>query len=140
MKFYKCNTCGQIFLVINDTEVTPTCCNKEMEELVHRNNEIGLNELHIPVINSLFSKVYVRVGDVLHPMKSTHYIKWILLITNKGMQRKELKPGDSPRVSFKLDSDEYVLEVYAYCSLHGLWKVEMNHNKIHCLDLSTYRV
>lgn len=39
-----------------------------------------------------------------------------------GNQRKELKPGQEPQAEFMISEDDEVLEVYAYCNLHGLWK------------------
>ncbi|MGL5346438.1 MAG: desulfoferrodoxin family protein, partial [Peptostreptococcaceae bacterium] len=40
-------------------------------------------------------------------------------------QRKSLNIGENPIVDFKICEDEKVVEVYAYCNLHGLWKVEL---------------
>ena len=48
----------------------------------------------------------------------------IYLETAHGGQRKAIKPGDKPEVSFALQDDE-LIAVYAYCNLHGLWKTEI---------------
>ena len=69
--------------------------------------------------------VHVKVGDVTHPMEEKHYIEWVLLVTNLGKQRKQLKPGNAPEVTFALLEDEKPLEVYEYCNLHGLWKIDI---------------
>lgn len=55
-------------------------------------------------------------------MTAEHWIEWVSLKTDKGIQRKYLKPGEKPSVDFKILEDEKVEEVYAYCNLHGLWK------------------
>ena len=47
-------------------------------------------------------------------------IEFIEIETKRGVQRKNLKPGDTPVVTFKLVNDEFV-NAYAYCNLHGLW-------------------
>lgn len=130
MKFYRCNTCGQIFMTIKDRKITPTCCGTSMEEIIPHTDETGLNEKHIPVFKMDENKVYVKIGEIPHPMVEEHYIEWVLLVTNKGSQRKELKPGQSPRVDFFLEPDEYVKEIYAYCNIHSLWK--LNAEKIEC--------
>jgi superoxide reductase len=57
-------------------------------------------------------------------MAEEHSILWIELKTDRGVQRKHLNPGEAPKVSFAL-AGEKPLEVYAYCNLHGLWKVEI---------------
>ena len=53
-------------------------------------------------------------------MTEEHYITWIYLETEKGGQRKALKPGEAPSATFTLIDDEPV-GVYEYCNLHGLW-------------------
>ena len=35
-------------------------------------------------------------------MQEEHFIEWILLKTNKGIQQKWLKPGDEPKSTFVL--------------------------------------
>ena len=55
-------------------------------------------------------------------MTEEHYIEWVSLKTKFGNQRKALKPGDAPEVSFLIEKDDEVEAVYAYCNLHSLWK------------------
>jgi superoxide reductase len=45
-----------------------------------------------------------------------------LLVTTQGYQFKKLSADGTPEVSFGLAAGEKVVEVYAYCNLHGLWK------------------
>ena len=71
----------------------------------------------------LRNKVMVTVGSVEHPMLPEHYIEWVSLQTKQGNQRKALKPGDAPKVCFAICEGDEVEAVYAYCNLHGLWKV-----------------
>ena len=66
--------------------------------------------------------VYVTIGDVIHPMMENHYIEWIILETEKGIQKKDLTPTDEPKAIFPLLEGDKVLAVYEYCNLHGLWK------------------
>ena len=119
-KFYICEKCGNIIGKIHDSGVSVVCCGQKMTKL-----EAGVveasREKHIPVVSVNGSTVEVIVGSVLHPMAEEHNISWIYLETDKGGQRKNLNPGDEPRVTFAL-SDEKPLAVYAYCNLHGLWK------------------
>ena len=122
-KFYICEKCGNIIGKIHDSGVSVVCCGQKMTKL-----EAGVveasREKHIPVVSVNGSTVEVIVGSVLHPMAEEHNISWIYLETDKGGQRKNLNPGDEPRVTFAL-SDEKPLAVYAYCNLHGLWKSEI---------------
>jgi superoxide reductase len=52
-------------------------------------------------------------------MTDKHYIEWIAVATDNGIERVALSPGDEPKAVF---CDKADAEVYAYCNLHGLWK------------------
>lgn len=79
-------------------------------------------EKHVPVIEISNDTVTVKVGSVEHPMLEAHYIEFIVLVTEGGMQMKWLKPGMKPEATFKV-TDKPVA-AYEYCNLHGLWKAE----------------
>lgn len=121
MKYYICETCGNIIEKINDSGVPVVCCGKPMKELIAGTVDAS-KEKHIPVYSVEGNKVSVVVGSVEHPMVEVHYIQWIVLKTNKGIQRKHLSPNEAPRAEFTLLEGEVVEEVYEYCNLHGLWK------------------
>ena len=95
-----------------------------MDELIPNTVEAS-GEKHIPAVSVENGVVTVNVGSVDHPMQDVHYIEWVQLVTENGIQRKELKPGQEPHVVFHLGDDKPVA-VYAYCNLHGLWKTELN--------------
>ena len=100
MKFLKCKVCGKIVALINDCSSCPTkCCGEPMEE-IPVNTQDGAHEKHVPVYGICGNIVSVKVGEVEHPMIDAHYIEWIALETNKGNQRKVLKPGQAPAAQF----------------------------------------
>ena len=122
MKFLRCEVCGKIVAMVNDCSSCPTkCCGEAMKEIVPNTSD-GAAEKHVPVIKVEGNKVVVEVGSVAHPMVDVHYIEWIALETDKGNQRKQLKPGDAPRAEFALLDGEKVIAAYAYCNLHSLFK------------------
>lgn len=121
MKFYKCLHCGNIVEMVLDKGVTPSCCGESMKELIP-NSVDASNEKHVPVIIEGDNKVTVKIGEVLHPMSEEHYIEWILIHTDRTIQRKYLRPNSESVAEFALLDDEIVLSAYAYCNLHGLWK------------------
>ena len=121
MKFYKCSLCGNIVEKIHDSGVNMVCCGQPMEEL-KANTTDAATEKHIPVVTEENGTVTVRVGSAPHPMTEEHSIRWILLITEKGRQRKTLAPGDKPEAVFRITGDDRCLSAEAYCNLHGLWK------------------
>ena len=121
MNFYICEHCGNIIAKVKDSGVPVMCCGQKMTEIEAGTTDAAV-EKHVPVVEVKDSKVYVTVGEVAHPMVPEHYIEWIALCTDKGNQRKCLKPGDDPKVCFAICDDEKVEAVYAYCNLHSLWK------------------
>ena len=123
-KFYICRHCGNLVATIHNAGVPVFCCGQKLEELVPNTVEAS-GEKHIPAVTVEGSVVTVNVGSVDHPMVDEHYIEWVYVKTEKGGQRKNLKPGETPNVTFYLGEDK-AIDVYAYCNLHGLWMAELN--------------
>lgn len=110
MKFYKIE--DQI--IISDKTLTVG------EELV-ANTVDAAQEKHVPVITINGDTVTIKVGSVEHPSLDAHYIEFIVLVTEFGMQMKWLKPGMKPEAVFILAPGEKTVVAYEYCNLHGLW-------------------
>lgn len=123
-KFFICSVCGNIVEMIENKGPKVVCCGKKMDELVANTTEASV-EKHIPVVNIDGNKVKVQVGSALHPMTQEHHISWIYFLTTQGIQRKSLSINNDPIAEIALAEEDQVLEVYAYCNLHGLWKVEL---------------
>lgn len=122
LKIYFCPICGRI-AVEDKKGKAPICCGKEMQ-LLEANTVEASQEKHLPVISKRCSRVTVNVGSVAHPMTPEHFIKAIILETDKGFYIKELLPTDAPEAKFTI-SKEKVVGAYAYCNLHGLWYTEV---------------
>lgn len=125
VKFYYCDECKSVVAKLNADGCGPSCCGKGMTELLPGTVEAA-HEKHIPVVKEEEGKVFVQVGEVLHPMLDVHFIEWIYLLTDKGGYFHFLKPGDVPQTVFPLLDGEVPLSVYAYCNLHGLWKKDVD--------------
>ena len=121
MKFYRCAHCGQIIAIVKKTGVPVICCGEPMQEIIPSSTDASV-EKHVPVVQTDGCTVKVTVGSVPHPMIPEHYIEWISLQTKAGNQRKALRPGDAPTVSFCICEGDEIEAVYAYCNLHSLWK------------------
>ena len=96
---------------------------KAMVELIPGTTD-GPAEKHVPVIKVSGNTVSVTVGAKIHPSETEHYIEWILLQTDKGIQQKWLDPGNSPNVDFAIMSGEKVEAAFEYCNIHKLWKAD----------------
>lgn len=124
MKYYECKTCGNVMVLFEDSGVIPVCCGSTMVEIKPQSLD-GAKEKHVPVVEKNANEVTVRVGEVLHPMTDEHYIKWIVLETDKGKYIRSLKPGVDPVVKFWLVNNEVPLVAYEYCNLHSLWEKQI---------------
>ncbi len=122
-KFYICRHCGNLIGMVHDAGVPMVCCGQKMDALVP-NTVDASNEKHVPVVAVDGDLVNVKIGSVEHPMEEAHYIQWVYVLTEQGGQRRNLKPGQAPEVSFNLNGDK-ALAVYEYCNLHGLWMTEL---------------
>jgi superoxide reductase len=98
------------------------CCGEPMSELIAKSPATEGTEKHLPVVEIKGEEVLVKVGSVPHPMAEDHYIEWVYLYTDKGGQRRRFNPGEAPEAIFHIEKGEKVVEVYAYCNKHGLWK------------------
>lgn len=123
IRFFKCMHCGNIIGVIHNAGVPMMCCGEKMTELIPGTTDAAV-EKHVPVVSIDGNIVTVKVGEVEHPMLEEHFIQWVYLQTDRGGQRKCLKPGEKPEVKFAL-CDEKPVAVFEYCNLHGLWKADI---------------
>lgn len=121
IKFYFCKHCGKIIVIINDSQTPTVCCGDIMQELIPSTSD-GAVEKHVPIIQQNGQNVTVHVGSKEHPMTSEHYIQWIVLMTNFGIQKHFLCPGDKPKTTFTLSENESIIGAYAFCNIHQLWK------------------
>ena len=127
-KFFICEHCGNLIGMINDSGVPMMCCGQKMTRLEAGTVEAS-REKHIPVVSVNGNVVEVRIGEIDHPMAEEHSILWVYLMTDRGGQRKTLEVGSEPVVTFAL-ADETPVAAYAYCNLHGLWKADIEEEKV----------
>ena len=122
-KFFICNHCKNMIGLIENKGVPLACCGEEMTELVP-NTVDASGEKHLPEVTVSGDSMKVQVGSVPHPMTDDHLIQFIYVETERGGQRKGLKPGDEPNAEFIFVKDKPIA-VFEYCNLHGLWKTDV---------------
>ena len=94
----------------------------EVGDLIKVNSVDASVEKHVPFCEIKDDKVYVTVGEVVHPMEEDHYIEWIAMVKGNKIVKYLLKPNDEPKAIFDYEKDS---TIYAYCNKHGLWKKEI---------------
>lgn len=125
MIFCKCKKCGNFVTFLGEkTACTPECCGETMS-IIEANTTDGAREKHVPAVEVNGNTVKAAVGSVTHPMMPEHYIQFIILETDKGFYKRDLKPEQAPEATFTIADDEKPVAVYENCNLHGLWKAEM---------------
>ena len=124
MRYFLCSHCGNIAELVRDGGVPMYCCSEKMRAL-DEDGMVGPAEKHLPRVTVEDGVLRVSVAETAHPMSEEHYIGWVALTTDKGVQRKAFKPDDAPEATFALLDGEKPLEVYAFCNLHGLWRKEV---------------
>lgn len=124
-RFLSCDQCKNILEVIcSDNNATYDCCGQSMKELVPNTSD-GASEKHLPAVEKQGNHITVKVGSVFHPMTEEHSIDWIYLETEKGGQRIHLSKTDEPVARFTVEEGDCAVAAYAFCNLHGFWKVEI---------------
>ncbi len=119
-ELYRCEVCGNIVEVVNEGATALVCCGEPMIKLEAKTEDQG-REKHVPVVEETDSGIKVKVGSIEHPMEDGHYIKFIEILLEDRIIRKELKPGQAPEVKYCATKSD-VIEVREFCSIHGLWK------------------
>ena len=121
MKFYRCKHCGNIITKLTDKNVPVLCCGEVMEEYLPNMTEAAV-EKHKPVIVEEDGQKYAVVGSVVHPMTEAHYIEWMVVDYGDHQVVKHFEPTDEPKL--KICNHAEIKDIFAYCNLHGLWKLD----------------
>ncbi len=119
-ELYKCNICGNVTEVVHEGAPALVCCGEDMEKLEAKTKDKS-NEKHVPVISEIENGILVKVGEIEHPMEDRHYIKFIEVLTDDKVLRRELKPGDKPEAAFSVGKAD-VVSAREYCTIHNLWE------------------
>ena len=119
--FLICKHCGNLVAMLRNAGVPVLCCGEKMHGIEPGTTEAS-GEKHIPVYTREGNTVHVTVGAAPHPMNAEHYIEWICLESEHGIQCVHLEPDDEPRAKFALCEGDEVRAVYAFCNRHALWR------------------
>lgn len=124
LAFYKCQVCGNVTEKVVNGGGQLACCEQDMVRL-EANSTDAAGEKHVPEVEVNGNKVSVKVGSVEHPMTVEHHIAFIVLVTEKTVQRVDLLPTGKPVAEFVIADDDKAVAAYEYCNLHGLWVAEI---------------
>src|SRR5680860_719468 len=117
---YKCEICGNVFESVHVGGEDVVCCGQPMKKMEPQSGP-EYQEKHLPVVQKNGNKVTARIGSVPHPMIEEHYIEWVEVISGDTVQRIFLHPGEEPLVEFIVTNASDMIQVRAFCNIHGLW-------------------
>jgi len=121
-EIYRCEVCGNIVEVLVGGVGKLVCCGKPMTFLAEAEEDPGY-EKHLPIAEETEHGLKVKVGSVPHPMEEKHHIVMVEVVTENGVHRCYLKPGEAPEAVF-CSVGEKPVALREYCNLHGLWRNE----------------
>ncbi len=143
MEKFVCKMCGYVELKDVAPEKCPQCgapkkAFEQREDAIklpeNTDEKSGLEKKHVPVI--LVNKscsliegcvdVHVKMGDIIHPMETEHYINVIDFYLDKEfISRVKLTAQNiQPAGCLHLAADEGRLSVVEHCTVHGNWLAE----------------
>ena len=120
MKFYQSNQSKEIYINLLEKELS-----EDQINVMDVKDDIDMS-IHKILVEVIGHFVKVKIGQEPHPMIDVHYIDFILIKTNKGLQYKSLDKTDKPMIHFLISEDEVVQEVYSHCNVHGLNQLNIN--------------
>lgn len=123
-KIYGCNECGIFINLLEGIDGVSQSLHEKIQQ-IKPNTTDAAQEKHLPVVKQENNKVDVYVGSIYHPMTEEHSISLVYLQTTMGGQYKRLLPTEEPVASFTLTKEDKPVAAYAYCNLHGLWKIDL---------------
>lgn len=115
--FKKCSICGNEVLVMKDSGNNIVCCGKQMEIMSPKTPKE--HDEHMPYVYQADDKVLITIK---HSNSEEHHIEWIILETSKGFYKTVLEKDEIPSAIYNLQKDEFVVNIYFYCNMHGLFK------------------
>ncbi len=111
IKFYVCSNCSNVINSLSHAEIC--CCGRKIEALTVQSENI---EHQINLID-IEDEYYLTMD---HPMTKTHFISFVACVGFDRVILIKLYPEQNAELRIpKLHRGK----LYAYCSIHGLWKV-----------------
>ena len=119
-QIFRCNTCGNMFELINIGGGASTCCGTDMELLSDEPKDVGA-EKHIPIIEKTDSGVKVKdwTGCTSNGRNTLYCMD-----RNYNRQRNPksiFKARNALEADFMVDDTSNLL-AKIYCIVHGLWR------------------
>lgn len=112
-KFYVCPICGNVIHAMGEGAFS--CCGIRLPEQEAEEPE-GEHRIHV---KDLDGELYVSLD---HPMEKSHYISFLVYMTDNDMQLEKLYPEQPAQTYFHKAGRGSIL---AFCNRHGLFSMKI---------------
>ena len=114
MKFYFCESCGNVFF--SNKPASVNCCGEEWPALKVSADPNEKHQLDVKVENGK------RIFTMHHPQTMEHYFTFIAFVEGDNVKYKRLRPEET--VVFEIPEDKHG-KIYWHCNLHGMYEAEV---------------
>ena len=108
-KFYVCPICGNIITSVGESVIS--CCGLNLTCLEAEEND-GKHQIKY---EKIADEYYITID---HSMNKNHYLSFIAIKRNNGMELIKLYPEAEASATVKIAGIKYI---YCYCNHHGLF-------------------
>ncbi len=112
-KFYVCPICGNVIHAVGEAVVS--CCGITLPPAEPEETD----DEHSIRVETVEDEYYVTLG---HPMTKTHFISFLVAVSDQGIQMIKLYPEGNAEARFKINRVKFL---YAYCNRHGLFRKKL---------------
>lgn len=113
-KFYVCPNCGNVLFSMGECAIT--CCGMTLPPLEAEDVQKGE---HLLSVEEMEDEFYI---SALHPMEKTHFLSFVAMVTDHGIEFCKLYPEGNAACRLPLHRDGLL---YAYCNRHGLMRQKL---------------
>ena len=112
-QFYVCPICGNVIQATGKAVIS--CCGITLPPLEAEAPDTE----HFVRIEKVEDEYFVSLD---HPMTKTHYISFLVSLSDQGVQLIKLYPEGNAEGRFKINRVKWIL---AYCNQHGLFRIKV---------------
>ncbi|MBR4036083.1 MAG: helix-turn-helix domain-containing protein [Oscillospiraceae bacterium] len=116
-RFYVCPVCGNVIHATGGAVIS--CCGITLPPMEAESTDAD----HLPTIEMIEDEWYVTVN---HPMTKEHYISFMAVMYDNGIQITKLYPEGVAEARFRFSRAK---GLYLLCNRHGLYKIQVRSGK-----------
>lgn len=114
LKFFVCKSCSNIIYSTGNPDIS--CCGRKLLPLTYKNQD----EAHRINVEEIENDYFISLN---HEMTKDHYISFIAQVSTDRVLLVKMYPEQNAEIRIAKKKNA---KLYAYCTKHGLWKMDVN--------------